>query len=195
MTSLRHIDAGEAGPQAGYLDAAREALLAVGWSRTTLTDIARRAGVSRMTLYRAWPDMGSLLSDLMTREWAQLLRVDPGETDPRRRITDGVVATVAAIRENAVFRRIVELDPELLLPYLLERAGRTQQSLAALLETEIVAGQAAGRIRAGEPGLIARTLLLAAHGFVLSAHTFADRPERLAELDAELGHLVESYLR
>ena len=35
-----------------YLDAAREAILAVGWSRTTLTDIARRAGVSRMTIYR-----------------------------------------------------------------------------------------------------------------------------------------------
>ena len=54
------------------LDAARECILAVGWRRTTLTDVARRAGVSRMTIYRIWPDMQTLLADLMTREWSLL---------------------------------------------------------------------------------------------------------------------------
>ena len=34
------------------LDSARACVLAVGVRRTTMTDIARRAGVSRMTLYR-----------------------------------------------------------------------------------------------------------------------------------------------
>ena len=34
------------------LDAVRDCVLAVGVRRTTLTDVARRAGVSRMTLYR-----------------------------------------------------------------------------------------------------------------------------------------------
>ena len=61
MTSLRHNEP-EAGSAADLaLDAARESILAVGWSRTTLTDVARRAGVSRMTIYRKWPDMGALL--------------------------------------------------------------------------------------------------------------------------------------
>ncbi|MGN6252418.1 MAG: TetR/AcrR family transcriptional regulator [Marmoricola sp.] len=213
MTSLCHIGAPDravADPRDAYLDAAREALLAHGWSRTTLTDIARRAGVSRMTLYRTWPDMRTLLADLMTREWAGLLRLDRMEPDPVARLADGVVATVAAIRDNAVFRRIVELDPQLLLPYLLERPGRAQQSLLALLETEIrtgqqagqqaglQSGQQAGRLRAGDPGLLARTLLLAAHGFVLSAHTVAagtDGPDKtVAALDAELRRLVERHL-
>ena len=53
MSSLRHNEE----PQAGYLDAARACILDVGWRRTTLTEVARRAGVSRMTIYRAWPDM------------------------------------------------------------------------------------------------------------------------------------------
>src|SRR5918911_3678343 len=80
MTSRRHngLDSARSPEQSVAdlaLDAARESILAVGWSRTTLTDIARRAGVSRMTLYRKWPDMGALLADLMTREWAGLVQV------------------------------------------------------------------------------------------------------------------------
>ena len=39
------------------LDAARACVLAVGVRRTTVTDVARRAGVSRMTLYRRFPDL------------------------------------------------------------------------------------------------------------------------------------------
>ncbi|MGZ5399710.1 MAG: helix-turn-helix domain-containing protein, partial [Nocardioides sp.] len=66
MTSLRHNPAVGRTPRDGYLDAARECILDVGWRRTTLTEVARRAGVSRMTIYRAWPDMPTLLGDLMT---------------------------------------------------------------------------------------------------------------------------------
>ena len=50
------------------LDAAREVVLAVGVRRTTLTEVARRAGLSRMTIYRRWPDVRALVADLMTRE-------------------------------------------------------------------------------------------------------------------------------
>ena len=77
MTSLRHNPATEARSAADLaLDAARDSILDVGWSRTTLTGVARRAGVSRMTIYRKWPDMGTLLADLMTREWADLVQVE-----------------------------------------------------------------------------------------------------------------------
>ena len=169
----------------GYLDAARDAILAVGWSRTTLTDIARRAGVSRMTLYRRWPDTQTLLADLMTREWGRVVReaAGPGSTitDPVGRITDAVVATVRGLRANQLLRRIVDVDPELLLPYLLDRRGRSQDLLATALS-----------------GLIARSLLLACHGFALSAHTMTDDPTRDADVtayDAELVHLVERFLQ
>ena len=61
MVSIRHKDR--------ILAAARETILSVGWKRATLTDVARRAELSRMTVYRAYPDMQSILADLMTREW------------------------------------------------------------------------------------------------------------------------------
>ena len=75
MSSLRH--SGRPAPTARdlYLDAARACILDVGWRRTTLTEVARRAGVSRMTIYRSWSDMPQLLGDLMTREWGGVVAV------------------------------------------------------------------------------------------------------------------------
>lgn len=183
------------------LDAAREAILAVGWSRTTLTDVARRAGVSRMTLYRRWPDMRALLSDLMTREWTAAIApaLESAEPDPLCRIVDGVVTAVRSLRDNALLSRIADVDPELLLPYLLDRRGRSQDLVVDLLARQVRAAQRAGAVRRGNAGLLARSVVLAAHGFALSAHTMLDgeqpRGSDVRRFDRELATLVERYLR
>jgi AcrR family transcriptional regulator len=200
MTSLRHNE--EQGPQSAYLDAARACILDVGWRRTTLTEVARRAGVSRMTIYRAWPDMPAVLGDLMTREWGEV--VARAVTDADRATDEGVdeaatiadrlvaemVATCRALRDNELFVRIMELDPELLLPYLLTRRGRSQQAIADLTAGRIREGHADGSIRDGNPEAMARALLLAMHGFVLSLHTMVDDDVDETDLDAELEQLV-----
>ena len=187
MTSLRH--SASDGPLDAYLDAARACILDVGWRRTTLTEVARRAGVSRMTIYRAWSDMPTLLGDLMTREWAGVVAASHGAT-----LMESVLTTVRALRENELFVRIVELDPELLLPYLLNRPGRSQEALLALVERAIADGQADGTVRGGSPRVMARALVLAAHGFVLSTHTMVDDDVSEADLEAELRTLVERAL-
>jgi AcrR family transcriptional regulator len=205
MTSLRHNPTRSPetppSPDDAYLDAAREAILAVGWSRTTLTDIARRAGVSRMTLYRRWPDTQTLLADLMTREWGHVVERAAIEGDDSRildRITHGIVATVQSLRANALLRRIVDVDPEVLLPYLLDRRGRSQEMVAEALGSLIAEGQRDGSIRGGDPVVLARSLVLACHGFTLSAHTMSEDgdPEAdVSHLDAELDELVRRYLQ
>src|SRR3954464_11469412 len=83
------------------LDAARDCVLAVGLRRTTLTDVARRAGVSRMTMYRRWPDMATLIADLMTREFGALAIGGNAEAvgdTARDRIVDSMVRGVRALR-------------------------------------------------------------------------------------------------
>ena len=208
MTSQRHNDLGQPAtsgealresPRDGYLDAARECILDVGWRRTTLTEVARRAGVSRMTIYRTWADMPKLLGDLMTREWTAVVQAAMAAQDPARpvadRMVDSIVATVRHLRENELFVRIVELDPELLLPYLLSRRGRSQDLILGLTVEAGRAGQVAGDVRSGNPVAIARALLLAAHGFVLSAHTMVDDDVTEDELDAELAVLMTQALR
>ncbi|MFC6321829.1 TetR/AcrR family transcriptional regulator, partial [Nocardioides sp. GCM10027113] len=174
----------------------------VGWRRTTLTEVARRAGVSRMTIYRAWPDMPQLLGDLMTREWGGVVTASvaaagpdgPAESDPVEKLVAQVAATVRALRDNELFLRIVELDPELLLPYLLSRRGRSQDAILALVEGAVRDGQAAGAVRDGDPAAIARAVVLATHGFVLSAHTMVDDAVSEADLDEELRVLLRRTL-
>jgi AcrR family transcriptional regulator len=191
MTSTRHNTLEDP-----YLDAARESILAVGWRRTPLTDVARRAGVSRMTIYRRWPDMQALLGDLLVREWGNLIDdalLDADGLPSLERIARGVTGTVAALRANPVFQRILDVDPELLLPYLLDRRGRNQDHVLDLLATAIRNGQSDGSVRSGDPDLLARALLLALHGFVISRATMADVPAD--ELDVELKTLIERYLQ
>jgi AcrR family transcriptional regulator len=180
-----------------YLDAARDCILDVGWRRTTLTEVARRAGVSRMTIYRSWSDMGQLLGDLMTREWGDLVASaasGAGEAGPVERIVGTAIRTVAALRDNELFVRIVELDPELLLPYLLSRRGRSQQAILERLAAQLREGQAAGEVRRADPDALARALLLTTHGFVLSAHTMVDDLASEEALDDELRAIMTRAL-
>src|SRR5512145_520936 len=173
MTSIRNNERSED----RYLDAARECILATGWTRTTLTDVARRAGVSRMTIYRTWPDMQTLLADLMTREWggvvAEVASAGAGSA-PLERLSTGISRTVTALRSNDLLRKIVEVDLELLEPMVAE-------------------GQADGSVRDGDPRLLARSILLAAHGFTLSAETMTDDEHPVEAYDEELRTLLERY--
>jgi len=191
MTSRRNTSAEDA-----LLDAARDCVLAVGLRRTTLTDVARRAGVSRMTMYRRWPDMATLMADLMTREWSNLAVTAGAEAagdTARERIVDTMVRGVRSLRRHPMFRRIVELDPEVLLPYLVDRRGSVQDAILAQTVAVLRDGQD-GSLRAADPALLARTALLTAHGFVVSAATMTDDVSEAA-LDDELRLLLDRYLR
>ncbi|MFB9622918.1 TetR/AcrR family transcriptional regulator [Nonomuraea helvata] len=168
MTSNRHND--------GVLDAARDCVLAYGVRRTTLTDVARRAGVSRMTIYRRWPDVRTLVADLMTREWVRVVE-GLDLADPVR----AVVAGVRGLRAHPLWRKIVEADPELLMPYLTDRRGASQEAALGVLERAV-----------GDPRK-ARAVLLVAQSFLLSAPTMLD-PLTLDELDDELAAMLEAYL-
>jgi AcrR family transcriptional regulator len=205
MTSSRNKQ-GARTEEDALLDAARACVLTVGLRRTTLTDVARRAGVSRMTIYRRWPDMTALVGDLMTREWGALTRAamaaaeghEVGSADiasrpARQRFVAAIVAATRALRHHPVFRRIVELDPEVLLPYLVDRRGRSQDQMLAMMTDAITRGVADGSVREADPGLLARGVLLTTQGFVLSLPTMTDGYDE-DDLDAQLRLLLDRYL-
>ncbi|MET8246383.1 TetR/AcrR family transcriptional regulator [Streptomyces sp. NPDC005202] len=189
MTPIRH-NTSDSDP---VLDAVRDCVLAVGVRRTTLTDVARRAGVSRMTLYRRWPDVRSLVGDLMTREWVAVatgsMPERRPETDARTLIVDGLVAGVEAFRAHPLFRKIVDVDPELLLPYVLDRRGASQEALLGLLADALREGHADGSVRPGHPQRQARSLLLIVQSFTLSLRTMTDEDDPDLTTEAFLAEL------
>jgi AcrR family transcriptional regulator len=181
---------------AAILDATRAAILDFGVRRTTLSDVARRAGVSRMTVYRRYPDVQALLRELMTREFSELLtRLDASVEGPdgRSRLVIALVEGVRALRAHPLFRKVLTAEPDLLLPYLVERVGGTQRAGLALIEREIETGQADGSIRAGDPQVMAHAILLVAQSFVHSAGIVADAVP-LRRLLEELERLLDGAL-
>ncbi|WP_163513022.1 TetR/AcrR family transcriptional regulator [Fodinicola acaciae] len=180
---------------ADILAAARDCVLAYGAQRTTLTEVARRAGVSRPTVYNHWPDVRALLADLITSEMAAIAAeaaVDVGDNARDRLVRQAVRAAAAAIA-NPLMTKILDSDPELLLPYVFYRLGASQLALLRALEVDIVAGQIDGSIRDGKPAALARMLLLAAQSTVLSHRVVADQLAA-PQLVEEFGRLMDGYL-
>jgi AcrR family transcriptional regulator len=202
MEAQRHIQTPAAGGRhsdEAVLDAVRASVLDVGVRRTTLTGVARRAGVSRMTLYRRWGDVDRLVRDLLTREFHGVV----GEVGivggaaaggDRAALVGAVVAAVSALRDSPLFARVLHTEPEMLVPYVTERLGSTQHAAVELLAAGIRAGQSTGTVRSGDSDRLAHAVLLLTQSFVLSARTVADRLDGTA-LDTELAYALDAYLR
>jgi AcrR family transcriptional regulator len=204
------------------LDAAAECVLAFGVRRTSLSDVARRAGVSRPTVYRRWPDRQALVADVMTREFAAVFSAagrDAQEApwaagaaalDAREAAQEAVRDTreVTSVRERAVARflavarqlrshplltKIIQVDPELLQTYIFDRLGASQRMALEFIAGRIRAGQRDGSIRAGDEAAMSVTVLLSIQSLVFSGRT-TDALVTPEAREAEATMLLDRYL-
>ncbi len=180
--------------ETALLDAALTEVLAHGIRHTTASDIARRAGVSRQTLYRYWPDAQAIFAALVTRE---LLAVLPASAPDPQSLDDlvGLLAETAdRVRRLPLVDRLRDTDPELFARYILDRLGTSQRVIVAETARRVGAGQRAGFVRAGDPERLAAMVLLIAQSAVQSAPLVAEwlpddawRAELAAALRGYLG--------
>jgi AcrR family transcriptional regulator len=199
MTSKRHTSAASIRVEDDVLlDAARACVLERGMRGTTVSGVARTAGVSRMTLYRRFPDVRSLLAALMTREFGALLaRVDERAATTatgRERLVGAAVHSANALASNPLMRTVLDRDAELMLPYIVERMGSVQRIAEQFLQTALIAGRADGSVRAADPAVQARAILLVVQSFVFSLRPATADVDRAALL-GELTHLLDAALR
>ncbi|CAN5698652.1 TetR/AcrR family transcriptional regulator [soil metagenome] len=116
-----------------------------GLAKTTLEDAAREAGVARATVYRHFPGgRDQLISEVITWEvgqfFARLSAAVDDTPDLARRLERGLVFAHRAIREHEVLQKVLDTEPERLLPQLTVSAplfvGVVRGYLLALLESE-----------------------------------------------------------
>ncbi|MBA2349827.1 MAG: TetR family transcriptional regulator [Solirubrobacterales bacterium] len=103
-------------------DAALRQFELFGVTRSTMEQISRRAKIARVTLYRRFPGKDALVEAVMLRELrrflAELDRVVKPLDDPEERLVDGFVFTLEAIRGHRLLQRLLESEPEAILPHL-----------------------------------------------------------------------------
>ncbi|MFC4127069.1 TetR/AcrR family transcriptional regulator [Nocardia rhizosphaerae] len=109
------------------LDSALSAFLDFGIKRTSMGEIARRAGISPATLYRRFESKNDLVEAVGVRE-AQRYVAEIDErvravAEPGEQLVEIFVAFVTTIAGNELLRRLLSTEPEIILPKLTTEAG------------------------------------------------------------------------
>lgn len=173
------------------LAAAASCVVDFGVERVTLAEIARRAGVSRPTVYRRWPDTRSVLAALLTSHITEALAEMPSRASGRVALVERVVAVAERLRGDDLVMAV--LRSELALVYIAERLGSSQQMLIDALAKDLRSAQYDGSVRAGDPRQMAAMVLLIAQSTIQSAQIV--RPILDADsLAAELSYSLNGYL-
>jgi AcrR family transcriptional regulator len=127
------------------LDAALDLAAASGVRHLTMDDVAARAGVGRMTVYRRFGDKGRLVEALGIREGRRCLAELDAAAAPDQPIADqvaeGFVTSVRLSREHPLLNRLARIEPESVLRALAADG-------AALFN--LARGFLAGRLRAAQ---------------------------------------------
>ena len=105
------------------LDAARAAFVADGIRATTMTRIARDAGVSREWLYRQFANRDAVAVGVAQRELTGFLdglAAGPAPDDLATAVTEAFVYAVEWLRDHALLQRVLSTEPDVVTGQLLE---------------------------------------------------------------------------
>ena len=176
------------------LEAAAYCVIAYGVDRVTVAEIARRARVSRPTVYRRWPDTRSILAALLTRRITGVLDEMPSRGVGREALVERIVAVAEHLRHDDVVMSVLRKAPDLAMVYIAERLGTSQQILIDAVAADLKLAQEEGSVRPGDPRQLAAMCLLITQSTIQSA----EMVERVLDADAlavELANALNGYLR
>ncbi|MCV7347214.1 TetR/AcrR family transcriptional regulator [Mycolicibacterium rhodesiae] len=164
-----------------------------GVERVTLAEIARRAGVSRPTVYRRWPDtrtiVASLLTERITGTWRAVPATQPGRTG----LVERIVEVARRLRDDELITSVLRSAPDLAMTYIAGRLGTSQQILIDLLVDALREAQADGSVRSGDVRQLSAMVLLIGQSAIQSAQIVEPILDADA-LSAELSHALNGYL-
>jgi TetR/AcrR family transcriptional repressor of uid operon len=175
------------------LDAALALAAASGIQHLTMDEIAARAGVGRMTVYRRFGDKDRLLDALAVREARRCLAELDAVSDPAAAVADQVAAGLATslrlARAHPLLNRLARVEPESVLAALTANGGALFAMSRAFVAQRLRESQRAGVLEADvEVEAAAEMLVRLAFSFVLIQETALplDDEERVRAIAREL---------
>jgi len=126
---------------ARILNAAFEQFCLIGIRRSSMEDVARRAKVGRVTIYRRFESKDKLVSALLWRETrTAIAKVEAAVSkvaNPEDRFVEGFLAGMHAIRRHPLIMAMVATEPETALPLLTVKASAGLELARAFMTQEI----------------------------------------------------------
>lgn len=189
ISNVAPLDVGER-----ILAAADSCVRDFGVDRVTVAEIARRAKVSRPTVYRRWPDTQTLLASLLTDRVTGAWREAKTQGGGRAALVARIVAVAQRLRRDDLILTVFASAPELAMVYIAGRLGTSQQIVIDLVADELQKCQADNTVRHGDPRQMAAMLLLITQSVIQSGRIV----EPILDADAlarELSHALNGYLQ
>ena len=154
------------------LDAAVEELREYGLRRTSVENVARRAGLSRATVYRRFESKSVLVQATLVRESSRFFAEIVAEVDASSgatdRLVDGFVVGLRKVRTDALLTRLLVSDPDELVPYLTLRGASVIAAASEFLVAQYRDAGGAPLCGGRDPRLLAEMLVRLAISFTLT---------------------------
>jgi len=172
------------------LDAAQRVFEQYGARRANVEDVAKAAGVSRSTLYRAYPTKDDLLAAVLARQAAEFLdeldRATAG-LPPREAVVEAFSQGIALTREIPLLARLVETEPEIITGM----GGLSNTSLIIQLSGQVAATLRRSGATMPEPELhlVAELMMRVAYTYILNPGGNLDMTD-----DAAVHDYARTYL-
>lgn len=154
------------------LESALSAFLDFGIKRTSMGEIARRAGISPATLYRRFESKNDLVEAVSVRE-AQRFVADieqrvAGISDNEDQLVEIFVVFITALAHNELLQRLLRTEPELILPRLTTDAGPILEVGRVYLADKLRGLHGDGAELDFEPDLVAEIMARLAQSLALT---------------------------
>lgn len=163
------------------LDGAYEQFCLIGIRRSTMEDVARRAGVSRITVYRRFATKDALVEQVVRREFRRYFDQFVHDVQQARtaadRVVVGFVSALRAIRHNPLIGGLMAVEPDVLVPSMVSDGGRTLATVQRFVAGQLRREQQAGAVSADvDVELVAELMTRVSASFLLT-------PSHVIDLD------------
>jgi AcrR family transcriptional regulator len=157
------------------LDGALAQFRDYGLSRTTMDDVARRAGLSRVTIYRRFQNKNALIEAVLLRECRRCLdalnQAVAGLPGIRERMVEGYVFALRYAREHPLVGGLLKVEPQVILPFMTVHAEPALIAVRTFLAMHLRRAQDAGELtEQADVEPIAELMARIATSFVISPY-------------------------